>query len=140
MLYLDPSVLVAFWIEADALSARATAFFQAEPSIVVVSNLSAAEFASAIARLVRTQHLARKDAAGILDDFDNWRTGVAHPVEIASSDVDMAYRNIRRLDLNLRAPDAIHIAVAHRLSAKLATFDTRMAACARTLGVTVESV
>jgi uncharacterized protein len=47
----------------------------------------------------------------------------------------MAARFLRRLDLNLRAPDALNIAVAQRLGIAIATFDQRMAVAARRLGV-----
>jgi len=46
---------------------------------------------------------------------------------------------LRRLDLNLRAPDAIHIAITERANATLVTFDLKMADSARSLGVAVAS-
>jgi predicted nucleic acid-binding protein len=39
--------------------------------------------------------------------------------------------------LPLRAPDAINIAIAQRLDTAIATFDDKMAACARALGAVV---
>lgn len=45
---------------------------------------------------------------------------------------------LRRLDLTLRAPNALHIAMAQRTGAALVTFDERMAGCARVLGLQVE--
>ncbi len=53
------------------------------------------------------------------------------------SDLDDAQTMLRRLDLVLRAPDAINLAIAQRLGAELATFDIRMAECARALGIAV---
>jgi uncharacterized protein len=44
---------------------------------------------------------------------------------------------LRRLDVNLRTPDALHIAIAQRLEATLVTFDWGMAAAARPLGMAV---
>jgi predicted nucleic acid-binding protein len=46
-------------------------------------------------------------------------------------------RSSARLDLTLRTPDAIHIAIARRLDATLVTFDQRMATNARALGMAV---
>jgi uncharacterized protein len=57
-----------------------------------------------------------------------------------ASDIASAASFIRRLDLNLRAPDAINIAIADRIGAALATFDDRMAAAARALEVAVAAV
>jgi predicted nucleic acid-binding protein len=45
---------------------------------------------------------------------------------------------LRRLDLTLRAPDAINIALAQRLEATLFTFDAKMAGAAKVLGVDVQ--
>ncbi|HVH76374.1 MAG TPA: hypothetical protein VM755_15780 [Stellaceae bacterium] len=52
-----------------------------------------------------------------------------------SADIAAADAFLRRLDLNLRAPDAINIAIAQRLGADLMTFDERMTANARALGL-----
>ena len=41
------------------------------------------------------------------------------------------------LDLPLRTPDALNIAIAQRVGADLLTFDHKMAASARSLGTTV---
>jgi predicted nucleic acid-binding protein len=43
----------------------------------------------------------------------------------------------RRLDLPLRTPDALNIAIAQRVGADLVTFDDRMVASARALGITL---
>ena len=47
----------------------------------------------------------------------------------------MATAFIRRPGVNLRAPDAIHIAAAQRLGATLLTLDNGMARAADALGV-----
>jgi hypothetical protein len=57
--------------------------------------------------------------------------------EVATADIEAAIRILRRLDVNLRTPDAIHIAIAGRLGSTLVTFDRSMAAGARALGAEV---
>jgi predicted nucleic acid-binding protein len=58
-----------------------------------------------------------------------------------TGDYDSRYRAadqiLRRLDVNLRTPDALHITIAQRLNATLLTFDRSMAAAARALGMAV---
>jgi predicted nucleic acid-binding protein len=61
-------------------------------------------------------------------------------VPVTPADLAQATAWIRRLDLTLRAPDAIHIAAAQRLDASLATFDAGMAGAARRLGLAVAPV
>ena len=110
IVYLDASVLVAMFTD-DASSARADAFIQNSELSFHISNFAAAELASAMS------------------------TPVIQCVE--DSDISSAESFLRRLDLNLRAPDAIHIAIALRTGASLATFDERMATCAHDLGLAV---
>ena len=72
--------------------------------------------------------------------FDRWTKEVVARVEIEAQDVRTADSLLRRIELGLRAPDAINIAVAERFGAELATFDRRMAAAARTLGVQIATI
>jgi predicted nucleic acid-binding protein len=56
-----------------------------------------------------------------------------------SSDFAGAEGLVRRLDLTLRTPDALHIAIARRAGAALVTFDKAMATVAGALGLSVWS-
>jgi predicted nucleic acid-binding protein len=133
-LYLDASVLVALFTE-DPLSLRAESLLCATmPVVVVVSDFAAAEFASALARRVRTGDIRPKDARTAFAKLDAWTAHVAERIDIAPADVTVAQSWLRRLDLTLRTPDALNIAIAQRAGAALATFDAGMAACARALG------
>jgi uncharacterized protein len=62
------------------------------------------------------------------------------PAEVHAVDVRLAGIYVRRFDLGLRAPDAVHIAIARRLDATLVTLDRRLAAAARELGVAAEEL
>ncbi len=72
-----------------------------------------------------------------LAGFDTWLARMADRVEISPADVAVATAFLRRLDLTLRTPDAIHIAIAQRMNATLVTFDQGMAESARALGMAV---
>lgn len=135
-IYFDASVLVALFV-IDPSSARAEAFLSAYPEIFVVSDFGAAEFSSAVARRVRTRDLTRDDGRLAFSNFDSWVARSADRQETTTADIAAADRILRRLDVNLRTPDAIHIAIAQRLDATLVTFDQRMAASARALGMAV---
>jgi uncharacterized protein len=63
---------------------------------------------------------------------------MTRPAEIHAVDVRLAAAYVRRFDLALRAPDALHLAVAERLDVPLVTLDRRLATAARELGVGVE--
>jgi predicted nucleic acid-binding protein len=134
--YPDASVLVALFTN-DQFTSRARAFLTTYIPTLVVSDFACAEFASALSRRVRTKDLTVDEARVAFISFDSWLTRSTQHVETAAPDIGFAASVLRRLDLNLRTPDAINIAIADRLGATLATFDERMAIAARALGVQV---
>ena len=134
--YLDASVMVAL-LSDDALTARADALLRLQDPVLLVSDFAAAEFASALGRRVRTGGLTAAEGRTIFAVFDAWVARTAQRVEAVPADMLVAEGFLRRLDLTLRTPDALNIAIARRLDATLASFDDKMAVCARALGVEV---
>jgi len=59
--YVDASVLVAL-LMVDAFTARTDAFFRINTPVLIVSDFAAAEFASAVARRVRTGDITADEA------------------------------------------------------------------------------
>ena len=136
--YLDASVLVAL-LTIDPLTARADAFIRARTPVLIVSDFAAAEFASAIARRVRVGGITSDEARVAFSTFDAWAARATRREQTKAADVSAAEAYLRRLDLNLRAADAINIAIAQRLGAGLVTFDEKMAVSARALGTPTET-
>ena len=132
--YLDASILVAL-ISEDALAEQADALLRSTPDPTIVSDFAVAEMVSALSRKIRSGDLSRDEARSALAMFDAEVASAAVLVDIAPSDVQAATAFLRRFDLSLRAPDAIHIATASRFGAALATFDRRLAADAGRLGL-----
>ena len=121
----------------DAGSSRAWDFIlEREPIAVVSDFFAAAEFASALNLRVRAGRLAKVEAQTALDAFDLWRRAAAG-CRLESADIAAAEIYLRRLDLPLRALDALHLALVERLGFELATFDLKMAASARALEIAV---
>jgi uncharacterized protein len=134
--YPDASVLVAL-VTNDRFTSRARAFLTAHTPTLVVSDFASAEFASAVSRRVRTKYLNADEARIAFMSFDAWLARSTQHVDTSTPDIAIAASVLRRLDLNLRTPDAINIAVADRRGGELATFDDKMAIAARALGVQV---
>ena len=65
------------------------------------------------------------------------RATSAIQAELAPGDVGVAALYVRRFDLMLRMPDALHIALCRRDQHVLVTLDRRMAEAARAIGVEV---
>jgi predicted nucleic acid-binding protein len=136
--YLDASVLLPSLIEEDA-SAVVDAYMLAGTQELLVSDFAAAEVAAALSRLVRMGRLEKSDAFSRLADFDVWRAAMSSPAEIHASDARLAVEYVRRFDLALRAPDALHLAIVRRLDVTLVTLDRRLATAAAELGIAVEA-
>jgi predicted nucleic acid-binding protein len=135
-LYLDASVIVAL-LTNDVFTARADAYLRAHAPILIVSDFAALEFTSVIARRVRTRQVTRQIARKIFAALDAWIIRNTERAETTSEDVTLSTRALRRLDLTLRAADALNIAIAQRIDATLMTFDEKMAVAAKALGVAV---
>ena len=135
-LYLDASVLVPTLV-AEAATEIVRTYLAAAGQQRLIGDFSAAEVGSALSRLVRMGLLGSAEASARLTDFDAWRAGTSSVVEMHPADARLAYAYARRFDLKLRAPDALHLAIARRLDAMLVTLDGRLANAARELGVAV---
>jgi predicted nucleic acid-binding protein len=85
-----------------------------------------------------SQHtIEQAEAEEIFAKFDTWQLFETRSIELEPADVRMAESFLRRLDLTLLAPDALHIATARRTGAVLVTFDEKMRASAASLGVEI---
>lgn len=133
--YVDTNVLVSAFA-ADDLGLRALSALRTLPGSPIVSDFTAAEFSSSIARLVRMHELTADTAREIFSDFDLWIQKTLR-VNIESSDITEAEAILRRLDIPLKTPDALHVAAARRLDVPLLTFDRQLGRCATELGVPV---
>lgn len=132
--YLDASAILPALIE-EAGSDAVDRFIAETEGDLVISEFAAAEVASALSRLVRTGLLDHADALARLADFDAWRAAAASDLDLQASDVRLANVYVRRFDLMLRAPDALHAAACRRADYLLVTMDRRLAAAADELGV-----
>ena len=134
--YLDASVLVPRLLD-EASSAAVQQFVVTNNGQLNVSNFAAGEVSSAIAKASRDQRLTTADAHARLVDFDLWRAATTIEIIVLRSDLDMADALVRRLNLKLRFPDAIHAACCQRLGLTLATFDVRLDHAAGAIGLSV---
>lgn len=121
----------------DPFSERMETYLRSAKPDLHLSDFAAAEFASSLSLKIRIGQVTKIEASDALLDFDRWRSAVPGHVDTQSRDVQAAEAMLRRFDLILRTPDAVHIAVALRIGCELITFDGRMADAARALGLPV---
>jgi hypothetical protein len=137
--YLDASAIVAT-VAREAASGVVARFLATLSDRPIVSELAAIETASALSRLVRMNRLSLEAAAARLTEFDVWRAGFTVDLDVHPADFRVANAIVRRFDLGLRPPEALHAAACQRGGHVLVTLDRRLAMAAQSLGVTVELV
>jgi len=138
-LYLDASVIVPTLVQSPP-TATVDAFLSASREPFLISDFAAAEVASALSRLIRMKELDRADAEARLATFDQWLVLDIISVSIQTPDVQQAATLVRRFELKLRTPDALHIAICSRLGVSLVTHDGGMAKAATSIGVATISL
>lgn len=139
IVYADTSLLVPLFAR-DAFNETAGRFLATQQPALLVSDFACAELASALAKKVRMRELTRVQAREALATFDTWLAPRLPRFEMIAADVVLAETYLRRLDLPLRTPDALHIAIARRHGAALATFDVQMAEAAQSLGLQLAAI
>ena len=134
MIYLDTSAFVSLFV-TDAHSRRIRDLMRRQQPAVLVSTFGLVEFAAAVSARDRAGRLAFGQAAAILHHADAWVAAQATTVDVEPADNRVAAVHVRRFELGLRAPDALHLATCVRLGLPLLTFDQRQAAAAAALGL-----
>jgi predicted nucleic acid-binding protein len=137
--YLDASVLLPTLIDEPGSEAVERFLAQVDDGLII-SEFAATEVASGVSRLVRMRMIASDVAARRLSIFDAWRADESQSIDIEGADVRAASAIVRRFEMMLRAPEALHIAVCRRLDARLATLDVRLADAASKLGVMIAPI
>lgn len=116
MTYVDTSALVALFAHearADAL----LAWLARHPRLqMCVSDWTITEFASALAMKLRRGDLDEQTMADAWLEFDNACGSLLHVAPTSSDDFGNAARLCLQVDSGLRSGDALHLAVASRLT------------------------
>ncbi|MFA4892771.1 type II toxin-antitoxin system VapC family toxin [Brevundimonas sp.] len=117
--YLDTSVVVPLFLDDDH-APRVRAWAVSDRSIVL-SAWTVTEFSSALSMQVRLKNVTEAERKALERAFDRWsRKG-----QMLEFEADM-FNNARVLlqrHSRLRAPDALHLAIALRNGVELATLD-----------------
>ena len=134
--YLDTSLLVSVFL-IDVHSKRAQGFVAGLSAAPTISSWTIAEFSSAVAARLRAKSVTDREAAEALALFDRWVNGVSSVAVVTDDDIRASAFMVRRPNIALKTPDALHIAICRRLGRQLATIDAQMALAATALGVAV---
>lgn len=137
MTYLDASAVVSLFV-ADKHSPAIRGYLRNQHPTVAISDFAIAEFSSAVARRVRMGEVTPVQGNHLLNVFDAWVAANAERPDVDPSDVRVASAFVRRFELGLRAPDALHLAMCQRLNADFLSFDARQVGAATQLGLRID--
>jgi len=102
---------------------------------LAISDLCRAEFIAAISMHVRMRRYPAAIGHALIDDFETWAVANTNTCQIEPADTSDAAAFLRRFDLKLRTPDAIHLGICRRLGARLLSYDVDQVAAALDLGI-----
>lgn len=132
--YFDASAVLALLLNEPSADS-VERFMRRHDQPISVSTLCVAECSAAISGLVRMGRSSEAEVTALLQRLEDWIDIFGDRVAILDTDIEDACSLVRRFDLKLRTPDAIHLAAAKRLNARLITLDHPMAQAAGLLNL-----
>ena len=137
MFYIDTCVLLAV-LTPEVHSATATAFLTEASAPLAISSWSVTELLSALGLKVRTKALSQAQAMAVLQGFERSLVPSLLVLEPEPQDFLNANACLRGWTTTLRAPDALHLAIASGRGAILCSLDAPFVAAAQRLGLGAE--
>ena len=138
MIYLDTSVVVSAFLP-DVHSTRVLAWLGGLTEAPGLSHWTVTEFSSAAAGQERRRQITADQRRVAEQGFDAWLLAIEQS-PVLRVDFEFARRMVRRDQAKVCAPDALHLAIASRLGARVATLDLGMAEAARDAGLPLETI
>ena len=136
MIYLDISFVAPLFREEATSSQVANFLARQSPGTLAVSKWAAVEFASLISRDVRMRALTATQGRRLIGEFDAMVADALVVLLPSANDFTLASQFVTNFATQLRAPDALHLAVAHNNGAEfVATLDSGMLFAAKKLKV-----
>ncbi len=136
MIYLDTSFLAPLFREEAASSKVATFLARQSVGTLAVSKWASVEFASLISRDARMGALTVAQGRKLIAEFDAMVADALVVLTPTANDFTLAQLYAANFSSKLRAPDALHLAVAHNNDAEfIATLDEGMLFAAKKLKV-----
>ncbi len=140
MLYLDTSVLVAAVSREEATPRLLAWLATVSDRNLAIGDWSLTEVASALSGKLRIGTLDETECMAARAGFSLLKSDQLQLLAVERGDYVAATRMVERQGMVLRAPDALHLAVAARNGAEFATLDRHQNAAARAVGLSVAEI
>lgn len=136
MIYLDTSFVTPLF-RVEPSSTGVANFVARQPSgMLAVSKWTCVEFASVVSRSVRMGGLSVEAGRDLVEVFDATVAASFAVLVPTSYDYDLAQEYVANFSAQLRAPDALHLAIAHNNGVEfVATLDEGMLSAAKRLKI-----
>lgn len=135
IIYLDTSILVSALTNEVNTSTVLSWLSRQHAGELVISDWVVTEFSSALAIKLRTGQLGQEHRAAALAAFTRMVAESLEILPISQAEFRAAARFADQSPLNLRAGDALHLAICAAHGAVLSTLDRRMGEAAAQVGV-----
>lgn len=141
MIYLDTSFLAPLFRE-EATSRKVSDFVSRQSAgTLAVSKWTGVEFASLVSRDVRMGMLTAAEGRLMIEEFGSVVASSLFVFAPNSYDFELAGEYVANFATHLRAPDALHLAVAHNNGVEfIATLDEGMLVAAKRLKIPARRV
>ena len=134
MLYIDTSVLVAYYCPESISSRAEKIIIQAD--VPVISPLTEGEFASALSRKARERQISGESSKKILNEFkSHLHQALFKKITIDTDCYNLAFNWLSGKNIPLATLDSLHLAVAFLNNLKIITADKQLSGAARKLGI-----
>ena len=134
MLYLDTAVVLTLFV-GERTSAAVESWLARRPQPLAFSDWGLTECASALGIKCRRRELDAETAARAFAAIAAFARQSCERIVCAAQHQAEAQAMLGRFDLNLRAGDALHLAMCGHAGATLVAYDTLLLAAASTLGI-----
>ena len=121
MIYLDTSAVVPLFVpEAGSAQAHAwrSRLSAEEMDTLAISPWTHTEYISAIGAKIRRKDLTLKQGVAAIDAFEQLFAAIAETISVEPRDFLRANEMLRHSGVNLRAGDALHLAIAANRDAR----------------------
>ena len=135
MFYLDSSVLVCMFSSENRTYAIQAWREELKSEDLRISDWNIAEFYSAMSFKRRTGQMSAEQRQHAEALFQSYLKNYPKVLPISSADFRRAATIAGRDDINIRAADALHLAVSEAQGAKLCTLDKKMCDAAGVLKI-----